>query len=48
VRAEGYSSGMFREGMVFDVKGLSSSVVALELARTKRLKGKLKPPFVFE
>jgi hypothetical protein len=46
--AEGYSSGAFREGMVFDVTGVSSSAVASELTVIEGLKGKLEPPFVFE
>jgi hypothetical protein len=37
---------MFREGIVVDIEGTSSSLIALELARIIGLKGKLKSPFM--
>jgi hypothetical protein len=33
---------------VFNIKGLSSSLVASELARLIGLEGKLKSPFIFK
>jgi hypothetical protein len=45
---ERYSSSAFVKSLAFNVKGSSSSLVALELARTKSLQSKLKSAFVFK
>ena len=46
IRLKWDSFGAFREGMVLNVKGSSSGLMALELARIIGVKGKLKFPFV--
>jgi hypothetical protein len=48
INTERYSSHTQTKDLVFNIKGLSSSPVALELARLIGLEGKLKSPFIFK
>jgi hypothetical protein len=48
INAERYSFYIEIKDPAFNIKGLSSSLVALELARLIGLEGKLKSPFIFK
>jgi hypothetical protein len=48
VRSEWHFFSAFVELSVFDIRGLSSSAVASEMAGIKGQKGKLESPFVFK